>query len=106
MSFLGKGVASVAPTNATPLVLTAAAAATSFPFLEPKGKVIVSVDPAYAGQLKIAWNGTASATVWDAPPIEGGGYAVSPDGLIIESVSIYAETADATYQTSFNVRGW
>lgn len=102
--YLGRS-ASVAPDSADASI-TAAGSAGSYAFDHRKNKVIVSVDPGYAGQLKIAWNGTASATVWDAPPLEGGGYAASPDGLEVLRVSIYAENANATYQTDFNVRGW
>lgn len=69
-------------------------------------KVQVVAHPDYTGRLYITWNAsTAGTDDWNCIA-EAGDKCVNPDGKLIETVTIYAETTNATYETNFVVQGW
>lgn len=100
---LGGETYSVAPDTATAEIPQTEVG--TYTFAVPVDKVIVSVRDVSNVELLIAFNQTASASVWDVAAANKD--VPSPDGVKVTTVSIYGlGSQTVTYQTHFNVRGF
>lgn len=107
MSDYGKGIASasVAATETTAPV--AATTSGLYSWSSDQYKVVVFNHPAAADYLYIKWNADTCAKTgsgWDAC-VAPGAELVSPDGILVEKVAVWIDSA-MTYGTNHVINGW
>ena len=77
----------------------------NYTWAKPRRKVIVQNAVGSGINIGVRFNADdAGAGVWDVL-LQPGDFVVSPDGILIDNVSIYGTDA-GTYGTNYSIKGW